>query len=163
MNNILKAAAFAAQAHGNQKRKYTGDPYITHCFEVAQTVQAVGGTCEQIVAAILHDTVEDTDVTIGEIEKNFGMVVATYVEWLTDCEGSMGNRATRKEIDRERLAQAPAEVQTIKLADLLSNTKSIVERDPKFAVLYLSEKRELLKVLTKGDAQLHKRASEYCA
>ena len=72
-----------------------------------------------------------------------------------------GNRATRKAIDREHTAQAPAEAQTIKLADLISNSKSIMAHDPDFAVTYLAEKRLLLEVLTKGDPGLHAEASKF--
>jgi hypothetical protein len=72
---------------------------------------------------------------------------------LSDLE--QGNRAERKAASRARLADAPAWVQTIKCADLISNTSSIVLRDPKFAVTYLEEKRLLLDVLTKADPRLH--------
>ena len=71
-----------------------------------------------------------------------------------------GNRAHRKAIDREHTAQAPAAAQTVKLADLISNSRSIMEHDPQFAVVYLAEKRLLLEVLTKGDPGLHARATE---
>jgi guanosine-3',5'-bis(diphosphate) 3'-pyrophosphohydrolase len=66
----------------------------------------------------------------------------------------MGNRAERKAASRARLAAAPGWVQTIKCADLISNTSSIVKHDPKFAVTYLEEKRLLLDVLTKADPRL---------
>jgi hypothetical protein len=72
-----------------------------------------------------------------------------------------GNRATRKAIDREHTARAPAEAQTIKLADLISNSKSIMKHDPAFAKTYLEEKRLLLEVMTKGDKGLHELASKY--
>lgn len=159
---ILQAVMFAEQAHRGQMRKYTGIPYITHCLEVAQTVSSVGGTQEQVVAAILHDTVEDTDVTLSELEKLFGMEVAIYVEWLTDCGKEIGNRATRKKIDCARLSQAPDEVQTIKLADLLSNTATIAAYDPAFAKVYLAEKRDLLAVMRGGHSSLRRIAVEQC-
>lgn len=159
---ILQAIMFAEQAHRGQMRKYTGAPYITHCLEVALTVESVGGTEEQIAAAILHDTVEDTDVSVLEIEKCFGTEVAAYVEWLTDCPHEAGNRATRKQIDRTRLSQAPDEAQTIKLADLISNTSTITQHDPKFAKVYLAEKRDLLAVMTGGHSALRRVALELC-
>lgn len=159
---ILQAIMFAEQAHRGQMRKYTGPPYITHCLEVALTVESVGGTEEQIVAAILHDTVEDTDVCVSDIKAHFGTEVAAYVEWLTDCTKPFGNRAARKRIDRTRLSQAPDEVQTIKLADLISNTATITEYDPDFAKVYLSEKRDLLAVMKGGHPALRCIALEQC-
>jgi guanosine-3',5'-bis(diphosphate) 3'-pyrophosphohydrolase len=64
------------------------------------------------------------------------------------------NRKARKAQDRVRLSQAPADVQTVKVADMIDNTESIVAHDPKFAKLYLEEKRLLLEVLTKADPKL---------
>jgi len=72
-----------------------------------------------------------------------------------------GNRAVRKARDREHTAAAPAEAQTIKLADLISNSRSIMAHDPAFAKTYLEEKRLLLAVMTKGDPGLHSEASRY--
>ena len=159
---ILQAVMFAEQAHRGQVRKYTGVPYITHCLEVAETVRSVGGTEEQIAAAILHDTIEDTDVTADDLERLFGLTVSTYVEWLTDCNKEFGNRAARKQVDRTRLSLAPDEVQTIKLADLISNTATITTYDPKFAKVYLAEKRDLLAVMKRGHPALYRVAVEQC-
>jgi hypothetical protein len=88
----------------------------------------------------------------------FGEIVTAGVILLSDLE--TGNRAERKAASRARLANAPAWVQTIKCADLISNTSSIVKHDPKFAVTYLEEKRLLLDVLTKADRRLHQLALE---
>ena len=71
---------------------------------------------------------------------------------LSDLE--TGNRAQRKAASRNRLASASAEIQTIKCADLISNTASIVQHDAKFAEIYLEEKRLLLDVLAKADGRL---------
>ena len=71
-----------------------------------------------------------------------------------------GNRAVRKEIDRQHTAQASPQAKTIKLADLISNTVSIVEHDPKFARIYLKEKALLLEVLTEGDPTLYAMATK---
>lgn len=159
-----KSYIFALSAHAavGQKRKYTGEPYIVHPVEVASIVQSTpGATDEMIDAAYLHDVVEDTEIGIDLILYEFGPTVAEYVHLLTDPPKAEGgpNRKERKARDRARLADAPAEVQTIKLADLISNSSTIVQHDPKFAKVYLEEKRLLLEVLTKGDPELHKRAS----
>ena len=157
---IARAAALATRAHEGQKRKCTGEPYIEHCQAVAAIVATVPHTPEMIAAAYLHDVIEDTEVTIEEVERECGMIVASYVTSLTDCPSNVSNRATRKSIDRGRLAAAPPEVQTIKYADLIDNLTSIVEHDPNFAKLYRYEKQQLLKVMTKGDPTLYQRAME---
>ena len=162
MTLIEKARAFATAAHAavGQLRKYTFEPYIVHPAEVAALVATVPGhTPEMIAAAWLHDTVEDTGVTSELIRKEFGDEVAELVGWLTDVSRpDHGNRAARKAVDRAHTAGAPAAAQTIKLADLIANTRSIMQHDEKFAVTYLAEKRMLLEVMTKGDPGLMARA-----
>jgi (p)ppGpp synthase/HD superfamily hydrolase len=157
---VMHAARFASAAHINHFRKYTNEPYINHLKEVADTVQSVEpGNTVAIAAAWLHDVVEDghiTNVTPGDLAKEFGFEVTSYVRWLTDTNNMTINRAARKSYDRERLAAAPASVQTIKLADLISNSRSIAQHDPKFAVVYMKEKEQLLDVMTKGNAALYK-------
>jgi len=154
---VEKARIFATAAHAavGQRRKYTDEPYIVHPIEVAKMVEEVGGTPEMIAAAFLHDVVEDTGITIETILAEFGSDVADLVAWLTDVsKPEDGNRAVRKAIDRAHLAQSPAEAMTIKIADLISNTRSILKHDKNFARIYLEEKRLLLEVLDKGDARL---------
>lgn len=111
-----------------------------------------------IAAAWLHDVLEDTKVTYGLLGSEFNLVVADYVLALTDS--TEGNRATRKAADRARLAAAPPEVQTIKLADLIDNTASITHHDPKFNEVYLEEKLLLLEVMTQGEPTLYRYAKE---
>jgi (p)ppGpp synthase/HD superfamily hydrolase len=165
MDLVHKAQVFAIAAHSavGQKRKYTGEPYFVHPAEVARIVAEVpGSTAEMVAAAWLHDTVEDTGVTYNDIHMNFGPEVAVLVGWLTDVsKPEDGNRAVRKAIDRAHSAEAPAEAQTVKLADLISNSKSIMQHDPAFAKTYLEEKRLMLDVMTKGDPGLHALAASY--
>ena len=158
------AEAFATAAHAGQKRKYTGGRYIHHCFNVAQILRSIAITDEEILsAAILHDTLEDTKVSMADIHYFFGTKVARIVKELTDVSTKEdGNRAERKQKDLEHLAKASPEAQTIKLADFIDNTSTIVAHDPEFAKVYLLEKKALLKVLTKGDKGLHKLATEIC-
>ena len=158
LDEVLK---FATKAHGSQKRKYTGEPYIVHPIAVSEIVKTVPHTDEMVAAALLHDVVEDTPVTIQEIETKFGSKVAELVGWLTDTSRPEdGNRKTRKSIDRLHSADAPAEAQTIKLADLIHNTESIEKHDPSFWKVYKQEKIALLDVLTKGDITLRKIAQQ---
>lgn len=158
MTLAFKAMQFAREAHKTQVRKYTGNPYADHLAEVAGIVAALGWPhtaihpSTMITVAWLHDTVEDTGVTGEQIHAEFGEDVAYGVMLLSDLE--TGNRAERKAASRARLAAAPGWVQTIKCADLISNTSSIVKHDPKFAVTYLEEKRLLLDVLTRADPRL---------
>ena len=160
---VRSAAAFAVAAHGavGQKRKYNGEPYHLHPFAVAALVSQVSNSPAMIAAALLHDVVEDTKVDLGTILDTFGPEVASLVDDLTDASRlTDGNREIRKAIDRAHSEAASPDAQTIKVADLIDNTRSIVERDPAFAKVYMAEKRLLLAVLTKADANLRTTADE---
>ena len=125
-NLILLARTFASRAHTGQVRKYTGEPYIEHPIAVAETVRKHNGSKEMIAAALLHDVVEDTDVTLDEVRQEFGDAVANLVDDLTDVsKPEDGNRAFRKAIDRDHTAQASAAAMVIKAADLISNTRAL--------------------------------------
>ncbi|HGL3854496.1 TPA: HD domain-containing protein [Klebsiella aerogenes] len=150
----LKARMFAAGAHAGvgQKRKYTGEDYINHPVAVAEIVRNSGGTDEMIAAAMLHDTIEDTQVTFGHIFSLFGERVAEMVDALSNkAKPEDGNRETRFFINvralRERLDM---QSRVIKLADLIHNTQSITKYDQKFAAQYLAEKAFMLNVLFNG-------------
>lgn len=153
-----KAMMFARGVHGLQRRKYTNNPYEDHLAEVAGIVATVApldlaDLADLMVSvAWLHDCVEDQDVTVTQLRAEFGDAVADGVRLLSDLE--KGNRAERKALSRARLADAPGWVQTIKCADIISNTSSIVMHDPAFAAVYLEEKRLLLDCLTKADPRL---------
>jgi (p)ppGpp synthase/HD superfamily hydrolase len=167
MSLSYSAMMFARQAHAGQVRKYNGNPYFDHVAEVAGIVSTVLGELHvankapdaqsievMLATAFLHDTLEDCpQVTYAMIEHRFGPKVALGVWLLSDLE-KQGNRATRKAASCERLSRAPGWVQTIKCADLISNTSSIVANDPKFAVTYLAEKRQLLSVMSSASPQL---------
>lgn len=159
-NNLaFRAMRFAMEWHKHQLRKYTGNPYIEHLAEVAgiaMTAADVENPELTVAVAWLHDVIEDCDVTEELLIREFGYLVAGSVMQLSDLE--TGKRETRKRLSRERLAKAPSFVQTIKVADLISNTKSIVQYDPRFAEVYLKEKSLLLDVLTKADPNLLKLA-----
>ena len=157
---VLEAIRFAAAAHGDQPRKYTGEPYIVHPIAVCQTFCQFSDNVFGQQAAVLHDVVEDTDVTAQDIEAKFGTIVAALVLEVTNVSRPEdGNRAERKRIDRKHLSLASYLGQTIKLADIENNIDSIVQHDPKFARTYLAEKRELLPLLTHGNCALYDRVS----
>jgi (p)ppGpp synthase/HD superfamily hydrolase len=156
---IQEAAEFAKAKHANQKRKYTGEPYANHLQEVADILADAGMRQTVIAAGWLHDTLEDTEATKEELAEKFGPMVAEFVEEVTDVSRPEdGNRAVRKAKDRDHLAKSSYYGAAIKLADLISNTRSIVAGDPDFAVVYLSEKADLLLVLTHGPESLQQLA-----
>lgn len=173
MSLAFVAMEIAREVHADQVRKYTGNPYTDHLAEVAGIVATVTNweriDPEVMVAtAWLHDSVEDQGMTEDQLYFRFGGFGASEVDHmvrgimlLSDLES--GNRAERKAASRARLAAAPHWVQTVKCADMISNTSSIVKHDPKFAVTYLAEKRALLEVLTKADPRLRELAASMAA
>ena len=161
----VQARIFATAAHAavGQKRKYTGEDYITHPIGVVSTLMkhVPDLTDEMIAAAYLHDVLEDTQVTAAVIMDIFGPEITEYVVGLTDISvPSDGNRAARKAIDLAHLSRGSAEVHTIKCADIIHNTSNIVEFGKGFAVVYLYEVKELLRVLNKADKSIHAAASD---
>jgi len=138
------AHEFARAQHADQTRKYTGELYINHPLAVAELVSRFVKDEEVLCAALLHDVVEDTPTTIEEIEEKFGPEVACYVWYLTKPPAFAGNRDKRKQLDRDRLQQAPKLARLIKIFDLWHNSKSIKEHDPKFWEIFREEAKLLL-------------------
>lgn len=138
----------ASEVHRGHFRNYTGAPYLEHLAEVATYVQCFGCDPETVAAAWLHDSIEDKKLSKRKIKMLFGERVKDIVLEVSDLE--TGNRATRKAASVARLAGASVEAQLIKIADIMSNTKSIAELNPDFArSTYLQEKENTLNVLTK--------------
>ena len=159
--NIAKAARFAAEAHKDQKRKYSGDPYIIHPLRVAERVAKTGAAPYVIAAAMLHDTVEDCGITLLEIRKHFGPMVEKLVEQVTEIsKPEDGNRAFRKAMDRDHLAQCDTDGATIKLSDIIDNTEDIAANDIDFAKVYIPEIELCLDLLGHGDKALFREACE---
>lgn len=157
-----QARRYATQAHAEagQRRKYTDEPYIVHPAAVVELVRSVSHDEHLLAAAWLHDTVEDTGTTLSDIENFFGPRVAELVEMLTDSvQPSAKNRAARKLAHFQHTASASPDAQTIKLADIIDNTRSIVRFDPHFARVYLVEKKVQIALLKQGDRQLWQQAS----
>jgi (p)ppGpp synthase/HD superfamily hydrolase len=162
---VMHAYRFARDAHAaaGQLRKYTREPYIVHPLAVANLVRSVPHTDAMLAAALLHAVVEDTPVRIEEIEARFGAEIGELVDWLTDVSRPEdGNRAVRKHLDLLHTAKATPEAKTIKLADLIDNTKTIASHDPGFWRRYRKEKLALLEVLREGDPTLWRIAAERC-
>jgi len=159
-----KAVAFAGWHHLGHVRKYTGEPYVNHVFNVARLVSRVRyRTTDMVVAAILHDVLEDTAASESDVEANFGREVLRLVLALSDerfNEPKVGNRKSRKAETLLRLGQESWDVHTIKLADLIDNSATITQHDPNFARVYMREKAAMLEVLTAGDDDLLERAED---
>lgn len=150
------ADAFALAAHSavQQVRKYTNEPYIIHPREVRELLLKYSTnivTPHMEAAALLHDVVEDCNITLEQIQSVFGVEITALVSDLTDVSvPSDSNRRARKTKDLAHTASASIGAKTIKIADLISNTKSIVQYDQNFARVYLREKSDILAAC--GDA-----------
>lgn len=164
MSIVKLAEVFCVAAHAavGQLRKYTFTDYHVHPMEVLAILRLATEVDDEMrCAALLHDTIEDTQVKARHIAMFFGEGVASLVLELSDIsKPEDGNREERKRIDREHTARASRRAKTIKLCDLISNSKSITEYDEKFAKIYMREKRLLLEVLQDGDPILYAMAKE---
>lgn len=131
MGPVLRAARFAAWKHRDQRRKGRGAlPYINHPLDLAHVLWFEGGVTDPtvIAAALLHDTLEDTQTTLQELQGEFGERVAEIVMEVTD-EPTVNWRARKKlQISRARLASLAAK--QVKLADKICNLRSLVSSPP---------------------------------
>ncbi len=131
MTRILHAAHFAARKHADQRRKNAAaSPYVNHPLEVAHILATVGGVTDEdiLVAAILHDTVEDTDTTADELAEVFGERVAGLVMECTDDKSLP--KAERKRLQVVHAPTKSPEAKQIKLADKTSNLRGILTDPP---------------------------------
>jgi guanosine-3',5'-bis(diphosphate) 3'-pyrophosphohydrolase len=127
----MAAAKFAAEKHAQQKRKgEKGEPYFNHLLEVAELIAASSPNLDRdlVMAAFLHDTVEDTGVTLQELEEHFGQDVAALVAEVTDDKSLA--KETRKQLQVQTAHKKSARAQTLKLADKISNLRSIIVSPP---------------------------------
>jgi guanosine-3',5'-bis(diphosphate) 3'-pyrophosphohydrolase len=131
VQRILDAAMFAAEKHSAQKRKgAAAEPYVNHVIEVAQLV---AGSSDQldanlVMAALLHDTIEDTHTTREELEREFGSDVAALVVEMTDDKSLP--KEVRKELQVQNAPHKSVRSQVIKLADKISNLRSLLASPP---------------------------------
>lgn len=122
---IDKAIGFAAQKHEGQHRKIGDIPYIAHPMGVAAILMQMGCREEVVTAALLHDTVEDTDANMEEIISRFGQEVGDIVAGCTELPRKCHNWEQRKLNMIERLRQAPFEVKLVVAADKYHNLHHI--------------------------------------
>jgi GTP pyrophosphokinase len=124
---LLRAYELAEKCHRGQMRK-SGEPYITHPLAVATVLAMVGMDTDTVAAAVLHDTVEDTDLTLHEVAAGFGPGVAALVDGVTKLDGSRwGKAAAEAETYRKMLVAADDDLRVlvIKIADRLHNLRTI--------------------------------------
>lgn len=124
-----KAMLFAIKAHSNTERRGKGFPYIIHPMEAVAIVATITSDMELLAAAALHDVVEDTDVTVGEIEREFGPRIAKLVAAESDpvIEGMSEEESwmQRKQFAIDRLAGSSYEAKVVAMGDKLSNLRAI--------------------------------------
>jgi (p)ppGpp synthase/HD superfamily hydrolase len=168
---ILAAVTeFADKAHGAQTRKYSNDRYIVHPIRVMKTCRQYTYDIAILAAALMHDVLEDTPVTAGEVsafmerhvDKDTANRTLALVVELTDVyvkeDYPEMNRRARKAKEAERQQNTSAEAQLIKYADIIDNCFEIVASDRDFARVFLYECRNLLTKMDKGNAELYIRA-----
>jgi (p)ppGpp synthase/HD superfamily hydrolase len=131
---IMRAADFAARTHARQRRKgEDAEPYLNHLIEVAAMVaEATDGQPDAVAAALLHDTVEDQDVTLDEIAASFGATVASLVAEVTDDKS-----LPKQERKNRQIANAPEKspaASVIRLADKTSNLRAIGLSPPPWSI-----------------------------
>ena len=128
MNTELfdRAAKFAVDAHAGGERKGKGYPYILHPMEAAGIVASISTDQELLAAAILHDTVEDTDVTIDQIRREFGERVALLVCNETSPLPHDAPWRDRKKAQAELIASSTRDSKIVAIGDKLSNLRTIV-------------------------------------
>jgi hypothetical protein len=131
VRRILEAAHFAAQKHAGQRRKgHAGEPYVNHLIEVAELI--AGSTPDLdvnlVMAGFLHDTIEDTGVTAGELERHFGGDVTALVLEATDDKSLP--KEMRKALQVTNASSRSPRAQTLKLADKISNLRSLLTSPP---------------------------------
>lgn len=128
---LLDAIAFAAHKHRDQRRKdVVASPYINHPIALAHLLATTGGVNDIVVlqAAVLHDTVEDTDTSLQELVDRFGEQVAAVVAEVTDDKALP--KARRKDLQVEHAPHKSREAALVKLADKTCNLRDIASSPP---------------------------------
>jgi guanosine-3',5'-bis(diphosphate) 3'-pyrophosphohydrolase len=128
---VIRAAAFAADKHRDQRRKdVAATPYINHPLELARILSIEGGVTDAvtIAAALLHDTIEDTETTAAELEEQFGSEIRSIVEEVTDDKTL--SKPDRKRMQVEHAAHASHKAKLVKLADKIANLRDVAASPP---------------------------------
>ena len=152
-----RAIIFAVKAHHNTERRGKGFPYIVHPMEAVEIVATITPDQELLAAAALHDTIEDTDVTVDDIRREFGDRIAELVHAESDqINGEVFDAANgdeeatwhaRKQAAIDRLAAAPHDAKIVALGDKLSNMRAIardyaVKGDERWKIFHAKDKAD---------------------
>jgi GTP pyrophosphokinase len=148
MDRLKKAHEFAKAAHGSQKRKFTGEPYLTHLEETAQTLWEVTdgrANKNEYIAALLHDVVEDTPITLKKVGQEFGLEVMNLVEELTIDQEQKEKEGKKLYLSR-KINIMTEKAFTIKLCDRFRNLIGLENRTvpKKFVRWYVKETQYLI-------------------
>lgn len=147
--DLLKAMQFAMKCHEGQLRKFQNVPYVWHPISVAKLVELYKDSkhIEELrVAALLHDTVEDTDVTVEDIVKEFGYIVAQLVDELTSDKEEI-KRIGKTEYLKQKLVSMSSYALVIKLCDRLDNVLDLKLTKESFRTKYVKETFEIITYL----------------
>ena len=128
---LFRALAFAAHKHRDQRRKDAeASPYINHPIALAEVLAGEGGVsdAEVLAAALLHDTIEDTDTSLEELQREFGERIAAMVAEVTDDKNLP--KADRKRLQIEHAAGISPGAKLVKLADKICNLRDVADRPP---------------------------------
>jgi guanosine-3',5'-bis(diphosphate) 3'-pyrophosphohydrolase len=161
---------FAGMAHEGQQRRYRPDPYIIHPEKVMEICAAYTSDTSIHYAALLHDVLEDTAITLDqmklfldsilepEVAEQTVNIVVELTDVYTKSRFPKWNRYKRRSKEAQRLRQASAAAQTIKYADIIDNCKGISYDDADFGPRYLNECEQLLDHMKKGLPELYRLA-----
>jgi len=128
---LISAFSFAAYKHRNQRRKdVEGIPYINHPIALAHVLSVEGNVGDQdvLVAAVLHDTLEDTKTTVDELRRKFGKKIAGIVSEVTDDKNL--HKSVRKRLQVEHAPRLSKSAKLVKLADKICNLRDVVSNPP---------------------------------
>ena len=150
-NLLDRAIIFAVKAHHNTERRGKGFPYIVHPMEAVEIVATITSDQELLAAAVLHDVIEDTDVTVEELRAEFGNRIAELVHAESDqfIEGisETGSWHDRKQAAINRLAAASYDAKIVAMGDKLSNMRAIardyaIKGDELWKIFHVTDKKQ---------------------
>ncbi|MBQ9340211.1 MAG: bifunctional (p)ppGpp synthetase/guanosine-3',5'-bis(diphosphate) 3'-pyrophosphohydrolase [Paludibacteraceae bacterium] len=145
-----KAIIYAVKAHHNTERRGKGFPYIVHPMEAVEIVATITSDQELLAAAALHDTVEDTDVTVEDLRREFGeriaMLVAEETDKMDTCRSEAESWHDRKQAAIDRLKRASYDAKIVAMGDKLSNMRAIardyaVKGDELWRIFHVTDKQ----------------------
>jgi len=167
---LKKITEFAREAHGDQRRKFAPEPYIVHPIRVMELCRQHTNDIAVLAAALLHDVLEDTSVTADQMEdflvtvlnekqaKQTGQLVIELTDVYIKKNFPEWNRRKRRAKETERLSKASGHAQTVKYADIIDNSRDIVNAESDFARKYLEECLAIVKAMKQGNKDLYEKA-----